>query len=101
MATFAHIGPMTHKTNAEKDPRKAITVENSGTRIETLTAMRVKAIRSMMSIKGRFVVCGDVARAAADLAVGDTGRDREGEATGLSIPSHISSVRLSLNRQLS
>lgn len=95
MPIFAQTGPMTHSTNAEKDPRKAITVENSGMRIETPTAIRAKATRSMISMTGWLVVRSDVANAVADLVVGDTGRDEEEGLAGLSIPNHNSIVRLS------
>jgi hypothetical protein len=95
IATFAHTGQTTHRRKPEKDPRKAITVENWGMRMETLTAIRAKATRSTMSIRGRVVVRGDVASTAV---VGDTGRDGEGGLAGFSMPSHISRVKLSLPR---
>lgn len=43
---FATIGPITHNTNTEKDPKIAMIVPNSGTSIDTATARQTMPIRS-------------------------------------------------------
>jgi hypothetical protein len=75
MQILAQTGPMTQSMNAEKDPRNAINVENSGTSMETVTASKVRAIRSKTIKMGREVFLTDVDKAAADLLVGDGVRD--------------------------
>lgn len=45
---FATIGPITHSTNTEKDPRIAMIVPKSGTSIDTVTARQTRPIRSKM-----------------------------------------------------
>jgi hypothetical protein len=43
---FAAIGPITHNTNTEKDPRIAMTVPKLGTSIDTTTVRQTMLIRS-------------------------------------------------------
>ena len=43
---FAAIGPITHNTNTEKDPRIAMIVPKSGTSIDTATVRQTMLIRS-------------------------------------------------------
>jgi hypothetical protein len=43
---FAAIGPITHRTKTEKDPRMAMIEPKLGTRIDTITARQTKVIRS-------------------------------------------------------
>lgn len=92
---FAQIGPMTHSTNAENEPRNAMTVENWGTRMDTRTVRTASEMRSRMSSHGRGVAWGEVESVAATLEVGEAGREGEVRSAGLSIPSQISIVRLS------
>jgi hypothetical protein len=75
IAIFAQIGPITHNTKAENDPRKAIIVENSGMIIETATTSKARQVRSKTRRMGLVVVCGEVAKTVADLLVGDGGLD--------------------------
>jgi hypothetical protein len=95
MASLAQTGPITHSTNAENEPRNAMTVENSGTRIDTPTARKANTTRSMTSNQGWGVVRAEVESVAAVFEMGEAGRDGDGGLAGLSIPSQISTVRLS------
>lgn len=51
-AILAATGPMTHSTNAEKDPTKAIIELNSGMKMDTATARHAKTVRSTKMRKG-------------------------------------------------
>ena len=95
IATLAQTGPITHRTNAEKEPRNAMTVENSGTRIDAQTARRASTTRSRINNQGRGFVHAEVESAAIDLEMGEVGLDGEAGFTRLSMPSQISTVRLS------
>lgn len=94
MALFADIGPMTHSMKAEKDPRKAITMLNSGTRMETPTDRNANIMRSTTVRIRLSVRCGTSWGLIRVESVSGLAERSSGEAGGglVSSPSMISSV---------
>lgn len=98
MAILALKGPITQRTKEEKEPRKAIIVENSGTRIDTPTESNSNIVLSITRGIGCLLVRSEVSRTPADLSLGEAGRPFSWSQTrerGLSSPNQISSVKLS------